>query len=128
MKRTIVATLSHFSDRTKPRPGRTDRLGPAATYRLSEPLRYEDYDRKLGDYRTHETRYIWVSTAEVMGRWETYIFPCYASGKVHSWGELPGSVRHDTWYLDDQTHESVLTEAGFTVAASVSRKVNGKRK
>jgi dTDP-D-glucose 4,6-dehydratase len=70
-------------------------LGNAGTYRMTEPLAFEKYNRKTNEYEKRTTRYVWVSTSCVMGEWETYIFPAYSNGKVHDWSEMSGSRRHD---------------------------------
>jgi hypothetical protein len=124
-----VATLSHTSDRTPEalaRRGSTrgpgNALGLAATYRLSVPVSFHVYDKRTGDYVIRKARYVWVSTAQVLGEWETYAFPAYSSGKVVNWGELPGSMK------DTRDHHEVLERMGYDIAHSVARRNNGKRK
>lgn len=73
-------------------------FGPAALYRLSEPYTY-DVERPPCDY-------VFVSTARVMGEWETYAFPADASGDCLSWAELPCSMKGPS------THADVLKEMG----------------
>lgn len=124
-----VATLSHISDRSPEAlaaRGRTftsgNRLGLAATYKLSVPVSYQVYDRRTGEYVTRKARYVWVSTAQVCGDWETYAFPAYSSGKVANWGELPGSMK------DTLDHHEVLERLGYDIAHSVARRNTAKRK
>ena len=117
-----VATLVAYSDRQGVDRGYGMALGAAACYRLSEPLTFEGrYDEATDSYPMRSTRYVWVSTAQVCGEWETYAFASYANGKVHMWRELRGSRK------DELDHTVILENLGYEVAYSVGRKPRAHR-
>lgn len=116
---TILATLVKFTsaaDRNAKSSGGFGGVtsGNARLVRCETPFPFEKYDSRRGEYVTRTTRYIWVSTSCVMGEWETYAFPAYSNGKVHSWFELPGSQRHDFDMADP--HDVVLGEMGVKLS------------
>lgn len=76
--------------------------GPASLYRLDPPK---------GD-----VEHVFVSTARVVGAWETYAFRADANGDVLSWSELYGSMKRYA------SHEEVLREMGYELVGSESVK------
>lgn len=78
--------------------------GTAKLFRLSPPLKEEDWD---GEITEHE--YVVVSGTHAMFSGpETYIFPSDSEGEVTQWGELNGSFRGD---IDI---ERALRHAGYS--------------
>lgn len=74
-------------------PNNVVNTGKAAVYRLEPPL---------GDIK-----YVFVSTATVLGRLETYAFASDEKGEVSNWCELEGSMK------GDYSHEDVLAAMGY---------------
>lgn len=95
-----TATL-HETCEIKPTGSRSVSPGPKAVYALSEPLVYDNTGA--------ECSYIYVSTARIMGKPETYAFPCDEAGEVLSWGELSGAMKGEI------THAEVLEAMGYAL-------------
>lgn len=79
------------------------RNGQKAVYKLSKPI--DGYDGKSSDH-------VYLSTACVLGDWETYAFLCDAKGEVISWSELPCSMKGEF------SHADVLADAGYSIVPS----------
>lgn len=75
--------------------------GHAALYRVNPPLKGWDGDDSYS--------LVVLSTAEVLGRHETYIFPADKDGQVTDWLELQGSQK------DVTSHQQIFANAGYTV-------------
>ena len=80
--------------------------GPAALYRLSEPLTCMWLDKPF--------EYVFVSTSTVMGTPETYAFAADEAGDCLSWSELDGSQKGEA------THAQVLAEMGYGLVSPPS--------
>lgn len=117
MMNPILATLVKFTSAADRMAQRGNNgfgaLGDSCLVRVNVPVSFDAYDRKRNEYRTRTTRYIWVSTSCVGGQWETYAFPAYSNGKVHSWSEMSGSQRHD--FDASDMHAVVLGEMDILV-------------
>lgn len=78
--------------------------GPAALYKLSEPLKCMWLDEPF--------EHVFVSTSTVLGTPETYAFAADETGNCLSWSELDGSTKGDA------THAQVLADMGYELLAT----------
>jgi hypothetical protein len=80
--------------------------GHAALYKVAPPIKVRSWD----DTKPEQSyRFVIVSTANVMGRYETFMFPATKEGKVASWTEMDGSQ------VDTTSHSKVISNAGYTL-------------
>lgn len=115
MMNAIQATIVKFTsaeERNAKRGAGFGDLGASVLVKLATPVAFST--KRKNDSKKRTTRYIWVSTAEVGGEWETYAFPAYSNGKVHCWQEMYGSQRHDAFASD--MHAVVLGEMGIELS------------
>jgi hypothetical protein len=78
--------------------------GHAALYQVNPPMVSRSWDEPE---KSHD--FVIVSSSNVWGRPETYIFPATRDGKVIDWLEMDGSQK------DVYSHNTVLWNAGYDI-------------
>lgn len=79
--------------------------GHAAFYQVNPPMTAVSWDDEPGE--KHE--FVVVSSANVEGRDETYIFPANKKGEIVDWSQMKGSDK------DIYSHDAAFGNVGYNI-------------